>query len=210
MYNFQHEDTGKVLTDSEHHAVSAMDECDVTRVGRPHGGCAVVWRRDLGLVFHSVPTTSRRLCAVVAHSQSVKLLIVSVYMPNDDNCDLSFNIFGYVLKELSAMINLYDDCDIIIGGDFNVDFDTPSRNLNLLHRFLNDENLLSPPLSSTHETFTYESTQGHKSCIDHFITSESVIGTGDCVSTFRDGNNLTEHLPICITSILTASVCFSY
>ncbi len=54
--------------------------------------------------------------------------------------------------------------------------------------------------------FTYESTQDYRSCIDHFIVSESAIGTGDCVSTFRDGNNLTEHLPICITSTLTASV----
>ncbi len=37
LYNFQHEEIGKVLVDSEHHAVSAMDECDVSRVGRPYG-----------------------------------------------------------------------------------------------------------------------------------------------------------------------------
>ncbi len=43
-------------------------------------------------------------------------------MPNDDNCDRSFEIFGDVLNDLSAMINLYDGYDIIIGGDFNVDF----------------------------------------------------------------------------------------
>ncbi len=74
-------------------------------------------------------------------------------MPNDDNCDLSFDIFGDVLNELSAMINLYDDYGTVIGGDFNVDFNRPSRNLDLLYRFLNDANLLRPSLSSTHETF---------------------------------------------------------
>ncbi len=37
-------------------------------------------------------------------------------MPNDDNCDRSFEIFGDVLNELSAMINLYDGYDIIIRG----------------------------------------------------------------------------------------------
>ncbi len=36
--------------------------------------------------------------------------------------------------------------------------------------------------------------------------NESVIGAGGCVSTFRDGNIFTEHLPICMTSTITASV----
>ncbi len=66
LYNFQHEEIGKVLVDNEHHAVSAMDDCDVYRVGRPCGGCAVVWRRGLALDFRPLTTTFRRLCAVVA------------------------------------------------------------------------------------------------------------------------------------------------
>lgn len=49
LYNFQHEEIGKVLVDSEHHAVSAMDECDVSRVGRPYGGCGdAAWRWTFG------------------------------------------------------------------------------------------------------------------------------------------------------------------
>ena len=152
MYNFQHEEIGKVLDDSEQHAVSAMDDWDVSRVGRPHGGCAIVWRRGLALDFQPLTTTSKRLCAVVAQSQCAKLLLVSVYMPNDDNCDRSFEIFGDVLNELSAMINLYEGYDIIIGGDFNVDFSRQSRNADLLKLFLNEEKLLCPPLSSTHAT----------------------------------------------------------
>ncbi len=43
-------------------------------------------------------------------------------MPNDNNCDRGFEFFGDVLNELSAMINLYDGYDIIIGGDFIVNF----------------------------------------------------------------------------------------
>lgn len=209
LYNFQHEEIGKVLVDSEHHAVSAMDECDVSRVGRPYGGCAVVWRRGLALDFRPLTTTSRRLCAVVAQSDCAKLLLVSVYMPNDDNCDRSFEIFGDVLNELSAMINFYDGYDIIIGGDFNVDFSRQSRNGDLLKLFLNEENLLCPPLSSNHATYTYESATGNRSCIDHFIVSESAIEVGECISTFRDGNNLSEHLPIFITSTLTAIVSYT-
>lgn len=86
-----------------------------------------------------------------------------------------------------------------------MDFSGQSRNADLLKLFLNEENLLCPPLSS-HATYTYESTRGNTSCIDHFIVNESAVGVGECVSTFRDGNNLTEHLSISITSTLTANV----
>ncbi len=116
------------MINSEHLAVLAMDECDVSRVGRPYGGCAVVWRRGLVLDFQPLTTTFKRQCAVVAQSQCDKLLLVSVYMPNDNNCDRGFEFFGDVLNELSAMINLYDGYDIIIGGDFNLNFYRQSRN----------------------------------------------------------------------------------
>ncbi len=71
-------------------------------------------------------------------------------MPNDENCDRSFDISD-VLNELSLLINFYDGY-IITGGDFNVDF---VRNADLLEFLLNEENLLCPPLSSTHATYTY-------------------------------------------------------
>ncbi len=86
-----------------------------------------------------------------------------------------------------------------------MDFIRQSRNADLLKRFLNEENLLFLPLSS-HAISTYESTRGNRSCINHFIANEFAVGVGECVSTFRDGNNFTEHLPISITSTSTASI----
>ena len=40
LYKFQHSQIGNVLVGSQHHAMSAMDDSDVGRVGRPYGGCA--------------------------------------------------------------------------------------------------------------------------------------------------------------------------
>ncbi|XP_063847689.1 uncharacterized protein LOC135092872 [Scylla paramamosain] len=119
-------------------SVRTLLVCPVALI-RPYDGCAVVWRRGLVLDFQPLTTTSKCLCAVVAHSQCDRLLLVSMYMPNDDNCDRSFEIFGEVLNELSAMINLYDGYDII-AGDFNVDFYRRSHNADLLKLFLNEEN----------------------------------------------------------------------
>lgn len=104
------------MVDSEHNAVSAMDECDVTCVGQPYGECALVWNSSWELAFQPITTTSKCLCVVVSHSHSVTLLIIYVYLSNDDNCYFSFDIFGEVLNEMSAIINLYDDYDIIMGG----------------------------------------------------------------------------------------------
>lgn len=67
----------------------------------------MVWRRNLDLGFHHVGTTSRRLCAVVAHDHSVRLLIINVYMPNGNNCALS---------EIPSVTNCHDDYNIIGGS----------------------------------------------------------------------------------------------
>lgn len=37
---------------------------------------------------------------------------------------------------------------------FNVNFNRPFSKMNNFHRFLNDEDLLCPPISSVHENFT--------------------------------------------------------
>ncbi len=100
------------------------------------------------------------------------------------------------------------DMILLLGGILTLILVGLSRNGDLLKLFLDEENLLSPPLSSNHATYTYESATGNRSCIDNFIVSESTIGVGECISTFREGNNLSEHLPIFITSTLTANVSY--
>ena len=132
LHKFQHSQIENVLDGCQYHAMSAMDESDVGRVGRPYGGCAVVWHRDLALSLHPIATRSPRICAVSTNSGTSKILIVSVYMPTDDNTDSNYEIYGDVLYELASLVAIHDDFDIIVGGDFNVDFRRPSRNLSLL------------------------------------------------------------------------------
>lgn len=99
----------------EHRAVSAMNEYNVSRVDRPYGTSAVVWRSSLELAFQPVGTTSTRLCAVVSRNHSIRLLIISVCMANTHNCDLTFDVL-VVLNKMSAVINFFNRYDIVIGG----------------------------------------------------------------------------------------------
>ena len=51
LYNFEHNLFKKILPDCQYHAVSAMDDSDIGRVGSPMGDvhCAIVWHKDLAL-----------------------------------------------------------------------------------------------------------------------------------------------------------------
>jgi len=59
----------------EHCAVgiSGFDNSEVLR-GRPYGGCAIFWRSSLSFTISTVVINSRRVCAVLLDSESMKLL----------------------------------------------------------------------------------------------------------------------------------------
>lgn len=200
LYDFQHSIIESVCVDSNYHAISAMDEGNIGQVGRPYGGCAIVWHRHLGVACHPVKTSSTRLCAVTVDAGVHKLLCVSVYMPNDDNSNASHNIYGEVLCELSTLISIYDNYNLIIGGDFNVDLRRPSRNLDLFTHFTNQEKLINVP--SKELIYTFESSIGSRSKIDHFLISESVNYQDCYADVLNDALNLSQHLPLCFSTNL--------
>ena len=120
-------------------------------------------------------------------------------MPNDDDTNTNFNIYGDVLYELSSIIGLYDNCDFIFGGDFNVDYSRiNSRNLNLFKHFINDEELLCPSVNFLNNNYTREDSDNNRSFIDHFILSKNVRHTNFTIK--QDGHIMLNYL-----SIITAT-----
>ena len=49
--------------------------------GRPFGGCAILWRKELPADIRVLDTGSRRICAVRCDFESYKLLVINVYLP---------------------------------------------------------------------------------------------------------------------------------
>ena len=193
LYNFQFNEFSNVFNNCHYHAVTAMDEADIGRVGRPYGGCAVVWRRDLALTFTPVVTTSPRICALTIISDNINILVMSLYMPTDE--DLNFVTYGDVLHEVSSIISSYDNFDIILGGDLNVDYSRiESRNLSLLKCFVSQEELICATLPIISNNYTRIDSRNNKSFIDHFLLSKNVNHCN--VSVAHDGNNLSDHAPI--------------
>ena len=90
LYKFEFNLFNNKIKDCQYHAVSAMDESDIGRVGRPKGGCAIVWHKDLALSILPIETKSTRLCAVVEKSKRINFVICNVYTPLDNNTDVNF------------------------------------------------------------------------------------------------------------------------
>ena len=200
LFNFQHNEFNKVLPNCHYHAVSTMDESEVGRVGRPYGGCAILWHSNLALTCVPVNTISPRICAVQIKSNSLNILVINVYMPNDINNDENIYLYGDVLSEISSIINLYDDSEIIIGGDLNVDFSrNESINLGLFKQFIIDEQLICATLPIVNNNYTRVSSSGDRSFIDHFLVCENVNFNNLFVSV--DGTNLSDHMPVTIETL---------
>ena len=196
LYNFEHKLFKKILPDCQYHAVSAMDETEIQRTGRPAGGCAVIWKKNLEVSVTPINTNSPRICAVTMKSENTKLLIMSVYMPNDDNSHSSYEEYGEVLYEISSIVEQYDEYDIVIGGDLNVDFSrNNSRNLNLLKRFLHLEDLECRTLDIINGNYT-RVVSNSRSFLDHFILSKNIKYSN--VQVLYDGDNLSDHNPVTI------------
>ena len=205
LYNFEANLFSNVIPGCNFHAISAMDESDITRVGRPYGGCAILWNNKLALSITPIETASDRMCAVLIKSNELNLVLCNVYMPVDDNSIANFDIYGDVLHEIITIIELYRGHDIIIGGDFNVDFSRDeSRNLGLLKHFIDEEGLKCVSLQCSNNEYTFENHVGNRSFIDHFIVSESLINCK--VNIAHDGNNLTEHRPITLETTCSSIV----
>ena len=173
-----------------------MDEAEIGRKGRPFGGCSIVWHKNLSIAVSPISTSSKRICAVEIKSNKAKFMLITVYMPNDDNSEKSYEIYGDVLAQISSLICDYEH-DIIIGGDFNVDFNrNNSRNLDLLAQFIQTDDLKCITLDIINNNFTREDSFGSRSFIDHFIVNKKVLYSN--VKVFYDGDNLSDHKPVYI------------
>ena len=114
MYDFEHSEFINFLPGCQYSAVSAMDSANINHAGRPKGGCAVLWKHNLAITFKPINTNSNRICAIHAKSDHINCILISVYMPTDDNTDTSYNVYGDTLYELSSLVSLYDDYDLLL------------------------------------------------------------------------------------------------
>ena len=165
--------------------------------GRPHGGCCIAWHDNIACSVSPVITQSRRSCVVKIVSDSISVLLCTMYMP----CDTTYGnenqfIFDDILNEIASITDLESVDSIIIGGDLNTDLSRRnSLHTGSLERFASriDVSFLNTLLCYDVD-YTYESfINSTKSTIDHFLVSSAIINTVQSVKIKHSVDNLSDH-----------------
>jgi exonuclease III len=123
-------------------------------------------------------------------------------------CDNPHNKKAYksTLDDINSILSDTDAMHIIIGGDFNVDFNrVRSPCTALLMSFIDEENLVCTGNNRTDETHSFTSKiDGYNSLLDHFLVSTNLFEYVNDYHIDSDGDNLSDHLPVCISLNLPA------
>jgi len=165
--------------------------------GRPFGGCAILWRKELHADIRMIDTGSRRVCAISCTSESYKLLFINVYMPFEDG-DVNVDEFCFQLSVIENILEANADYLVICGGDFNVDFARDWVHTRLLNSFC-DRVSLRPASEHGCSTvdYTYNFNMHRFQAVDHFLLSEQFFPSA--VTKFdvlHDVCNCSDHDPI--------------
>ena len=159
-----------------------MESSNQIHVGRPYGGVAILWAKRIHNLVKCIDTESNRVVAILFNSESTKLLFINVYMPCDTGiCDvLRVEQFNDVLNEIARLIQSVNtnpyNYDVVVGGDFNTDYNWHSAHITLLESLCNDEHLLNAKMhNSAQIDYTYcNYASGVTSTIDHSCLRSSL------------------------------------
>ena len=82
--------------------VSGMDSSDLL-LGRPFGGCAILFRRSLLPFVSCLDSVSKWFCSVLLRDQcGTTTLLICVYLPHNDGSSASHNEYLITLGELEG------------------------------------------------------------------------------------------------------------
>jgi len=105
-----------------------------------------------------------------------------------------------LLSEIGSILNNYSDCDILLGGDINVDLRASSAASKHIKQFMNEFNLiLCNDVVDKHCKYTYfHDSLGHFSYVDFFIVSMNIATSVVSHTIVHDALCLSDHLPVVV------------
>ena len=188
---------------------SEMDET-IPLVGRPKGGCAIIWSSRIKVTaIEKLNIENDKICGIHVKQNNMSFVLFNIYMPCDTRTR-GLNLIKYndILNEISVICNTIDEEYIVIAGDFNTDLDRDSFCTDSLKSFINNEQLyFCSDFESADVPYTFMSKgNGVQSKIDHAIVSENLC---DLILQYKSlflEDDFSDHVPI----LLQISVNTSY
>ena len=129
---------------------------------------------------------------------TVKLSCITVYMSCITGvCDVNraAEDFYDVLTEISRIVHVYEEYEVVIGGGFNTAYIRNNAHSTLLRHFCEVESLVNANMHKKADIdYTYcNYVSGTTSIIDHFLLTEQAYDFIINVQVVHSGNNLSDH-----------------
>ena len=104
LFDFEFHKLTQGLNNTSLIGVSGMDQTQVL-VGRPYGGCAILYDDQMNCTCEIVACDSKRVCACILQwPNSVRILFINAYMPFEAGDAHSLNEFINVLYEVRDIV----------------------------------------------------------------------------------------------------------
>ena len=169
--------------------------------GRSYGGVATLIRNDF--LPHTICLTCAERYTIIAIGRTI---FINVYLPcySPD----SVNIISTLLSEISDIVSMYPNYDIILGGDLNVDLKDNSRTTNIVRNFMANLKLtlvtdvIQPNIDHTY----FHETQQHYSFVDYFMFSTHLMSSAVEFRIMDEVVTLCDHWPIYLNIPLSLSI----
>ena len=174
---------------------SSMDDVSCRRIlhGRPFGGIAILVNNTVAKIAKFIKHTDRYIVVALGLN-----LLICVYLPCASSNQLWSDLYLNILYEIeSDLLNTSYD-NIIIAGDWNIDFNYPHPLKNEVISFFNRNNLTLVDNFITGDnkfSFRVESS-GSCSLIDHFVVSSKYVAAVKKIEILDDALNLSDHCPV--------------
>ncbi len=151
---------------------SAVNLSDDVLSGRPYGGTAILYRKNLASYCKPFVIESDRMSAVMLGK---KRLLLNVYMPTNYNDDESMEEYQICCGKIKSLLTDSSIEEILIAGDFNAQPGT--HNYVILSEMFCEYKLnIVDMMLLANDTVTYVSDDAKRmSWIDHIVCGENVF-----------------------------------
>ena len=178
--------------------------------GRPSGGLAVLFKKDLNFTFEIIDTNFRFIiCNCKFDTQNI--IVANIYMPYDDRSSECIDNYLHVMALIENTLDNYKYDGVYICGDFNAD-PFGSRLWRYVTDFSEDLNLVCYDYDILdNNTFTYISNSHmYKKWIDHVIGTKNEYFYIDYINVRYDIVG-SDHIPLeCTITCNIVNSCKNY
>ena len=187
------------------YGLSAVDISSGILRGRPYGGTAILYRKQLAKLITIISSSEPRLCAARIETCVGPILLANVYMPTDYNDSDSYDEYVDMCTKIHSMFTDSDCVYLMVAGDFNCKFG--SRFYDVFCNFLCDLMLVCVDVERLHGIHTYCSDDGQRmSWIDHILCSKPLEQFVSDIAVV-EGTVSSDHCPLsaCLTAFVPDS-----